>query len=95
MLRPEEVSVPGRVEEMYRRLDRQLRSLGSALEDAGQTGSTAYRAVSSMSQNIDFLQQLNQMYTYVQLPLRLQQRDAQGELYVYTNKRSLPARTAP
>ena len=74
---------------MYRRLDRQLRSLGSALEDAGQTGSTAYRAVSSMSQNIDFLQQLNQMYTYVQLPLRLQQRDAQGELYVYTNKKKL------
>lgn len=89
MLRPEEVSAPGRVEEMYRRLDRQLKSLGSALENAGQTGSTAYRAVASMSQNLDFLQQLNQMYTYVQLPLRLQQRDAQGELYVYTNKKKL------
>ncbi len=89
MLRPEEVASPGRVEEMYRRLDRQLRSLESALESAGQTGGTAYRAVSSMSQNLDFLQQLNQMYTYVQLPLRLQQRDAQGELYVYTNKKKL------
>lgn len=89
MLRPEEVASPGKVEEMYRRLDRQLKSLGSALENAGQSESTAYRAVSSMSQNIDFLQQLNQMYTYVQLPLRLQQRDAQGELYVYTNKKKL------
>lgn len=89
MLRPEEVAAPGKVGEMYRRLDSQLRSLGSALENAGQTGSTAYRAVSSMSQNIDFLQQLNQMYTYVQLPLRLQQRDTQGELYVYTNKKKL------
>ena len=29
------------------------------------------------------------MYTYVQLPLRLQQRDTQGELYVYTNKKKL------
>lgn len=89
MLRPEEVASPGKVEEMYRRLDRQLKSLGSALENAGQSGSTAYRAVSAMSQNIDFLQQLNQMYTYVQLPLRLQQRDAQGELYVYTNKKKM------
>lgn len=89
MLRPEDVAAPGKVGEMYRRLDSQLRSLGSALENAGQTGSTAYRAVSSMSQNIDFLQQLNQMYTYVQLPLRLQQRDTQGELYVYTNKKKL------
>ncbi len=89
MLRPEEVASPGKVEEMYRRLDRQLKSLGGALENTGHTESTVYRAVSSMSQNIDFLQQLNQMYTYVQLPLRLQQRDAQGELYVYTNKKKL------
>ena len=42
-----------------------------------------------MSQNVDFLQQLNQMYSYVQLPLRLQQRDAHGDLYVYTNKKNL------
>ena len=45
-----------------------------------------------MSQNIDFLQQLNQAYTYVQLPLRLQQGDAHGDLYVYTNKRNLAAK---
>lgn len=89
MLRPEEVASPGKVEEMYRRLDRQLKSLGSALENAGQTESTAYRAVTSMSQNVDFLQQLNQMYTYVQLPLHMQQRDGHGELYVYTNKKKL------
>ena len=89
ILRPEEVSSPGKVEEMYHKLERQLKGLGSALENAGQSESTAYRAVTSMSQNIDFLQQLNQLYTYVQLPLRLQQRDTQGELYVYTNKKKL------
>jgi hypothetical protein len=38
---------------------------------------------------VDFLQQLNQMYAYVQLPLRLQQRDAHGDLYVYSNKKNL------
>lgn len=89
MLRPEEMASPGKVAEMYNRLDRQLKLLGSALEHAGQSETVAYRAVSSMSQNLDFLQQVNQMYTYVQLPLRLQHRDAQGELYVYTNKKKL------
>lgn len=89
VLNPEELAVPGKVEELYRRLDRQLKGLTGALEEAGQSGTAAFRAAATMSQNVDFLQQLNQMYSYVQLPLRLQQRDAHGDLYVYTNKKNL------
>ena len=59
------------------------------MENAGQNGSEAYKAVSNLSQNVDFLHQINQTYTYIQLPLRLQQGRAQGDLYVYTNKRNL------
>lgn len=84
-----EVAEPGKIEELYRRLDKQLKGLSHALENAGQAGSAAYKAASNMSQNVDFLQQINQMYAYVQLPLRLQQGEAHGELYVYTNKKHL------
>lgn len=90
-LRPEEVSGQSKVEELYHRLDRQLRSLSRTLETGGQTESAAYRAVANVSQNVDFMNQINQMYAYVQLPLHLQQGNAHGELYVYTNKRSLAA----
>lgn len=90
-IRPEELTAPGKVEELYRRMDRQLKSLANVLEDAGQTNSTAFKTVTSMSQNVDFLQQVNQMYAYVQLPLRLQQGNGHGELYVYTNKKKLTA----
>ena len=89
MLRPEELTEPGKVEELYRRMDRQLKNLANVMENAGQTSSTAFKAVATMSQNVDFLQQLNQIYAYVQLPLRLQQGEAHGELYVYTNKKKL------
>lgn len=88
-LRPEDLTTPGKVEELYRRMDRQLKGLSEVLENSGQTNSTAFKAVASLSQNVDFLQQVNQMYAYVQLPLRLQQGDAHGELYVYTNKKKL------
>ena len=91
-LSAEEVAVPGKVEEMYRRLDRQLKGLTQALQNAGQTDSAAFRATVSMSRNVDFLNQVNQMYAYVQLPLRLQQGDAHGELYVYTNKKKLSSK---
>lgn len=88
-VRPQEIADPNRVEELYKRLDRQLKGLTQTLETVGQSGSEAYKAASNMSQNIDFLQQVNQMYTYVQLPLRMQQGNTHGDLYVYTNKRNL------
>ncbi len=89
---PEEVGDFGKVEELYTRLNRQLKDLSQILEQNGQTQSTAFKAVSNMTQNVDFLQQLNQAYTYVQLPLQLQGGEAHGDLYVYTNKRNLSAK---
>lgn len=86
---PEDVAERGKVEELYRRLDRQLKSLAQALDNTGQTASNAYKAVTNLTQNLDFMQQINQMYAYVQLPLKLQQGEAHGDLYVYTNKRHL------
>lgn len=91
-IEPREVADAGKVEELYQRLDRQLKGMTRILEQAGQTESGTFKAATNMSQNVDFLQQLNQAYTYVQLPLRLQQGEAHGDLYVYTNKRNLAAK---
>lgn len=86
---PKEVADTERVEGLYRRLDRQLKSLAQTMESTGQTAASAYKAVTGLSRNLDFLQQVNQAYNYIQLPLRLQQGEAHGDLYVYTNKRHL------
>lgn len=77
------------VDSLYQKLNRQLHILSDALESAGQSGGNAARGVTNMTQNLDFLQQLNQMYTYVQLPLKMGGREAHGDLYVYTNKKHL------
>lgn len=92
LITPEEVADEGKVEELYNRLNRQLKGIANVLETAGQAESTAYRATTNLSNNIDFLHQFNQMYTYVQLPLKLQQGQAHGDLYVYTNKKNLAAK---
>jgi len=92
LITPEEVADEGKVEELYNRLNRQLKGIANALETAGQVESTSYRATTNLSNNIDFLHQVNQMYTYVQLPLKLQQGQAHGDLYVYTNKKNLAAK---
>lgn len=90
---PQEVADAKQVEDFYNRLDRDLKNLTQVLENVNRTGSESYRAIVNLSQNLDFLQQLNQAYTFVQLPLRLQQgNNAHGELFVYTNKKHLAAK---
>lgn len=92
---PEQVADPKEVERLYGRLERQLSGVMRALESAGQDHTPAFQNAANLNQNLDFLNQINQMYSYVQLPLRLQQGKAQGDLYVYTNKRNLASREGP
>jgi hypothetical protein len=91
-IKPEDVADEKKVEELYQRIDRQLKGLAQAFESEGATSQSAYKAVSNMSDNIDFLHQLNQMYAYVQLPIKLNQGNAHGDLYVYTNKKNLASK---
>lgn len=89
-IRPEDVESPEKVEELYQKLGKQLKGLAGTLEENGQSSSSAYQNVTNLSQNIDFLQQINQTYAYIQLPLHLRQGEHKtGELFVYTNKKNL------
>ena len=42
-----------------------------------------------MQGNIDFMKSLNEVFGYMQLPLKLQNQNAHGDLYVYTQKEKL------
>lgn len=42
-----------------------------------------------MKSNLDFMKTLNEMFSYMQLPLQLNEKTAHGELYVYTKKKAL------
>lgn len=89
-IKPEDVESPEKVEELYQKLGKQLKGLSNLLEENGQRGSSAYQNVTNLSQNMDFLQQINQTYAYIQLPLHLRQGEHKtGELFVYTNKKNL------
>ena len=88
MLSPEEVAEENKVEELYQRLNQHLNRLSNVIEQNAAQSPFA-KAVNTLSGNIDFMNQLNQMFTYVQIPLKLQGQEASGELYVYTNKKNL------
>lgn len=89
LLQPEEVAEEKSVDKLYERLNSQMNRLNEVLSQSGRADTPLAKSVSNVTGNIDFMNQLNQMFTYVQIPLKLQNQNANGELFVYTNKKSL------
>lgn len=89
LLMPEEVGQEQSVDKLYERLDRQMSRLSQVVSQAAGPESALAQTVANVNSNIDFMNQLNQMFTYVQIPLKMQGQEANGELFVYTNKKSL------
>lgn len=91
-IEPKEVADKKQVEQLYERIREQTARLTQALEMAGKTDAPAARSVQNLQSNVDFMNQLNHLYTYVQLPLKMLGNEAHGDLYVYTNKKNLAAK---
>ena len=88
-LKPEDVADGEKVKKLYERLESKAQSLESLLVNAGLKDTSLAQTVNDVRGNIDFMNQLNQTYTYVQIPLKMTGQNASGQLYVYTNKRDL------
>ncbi|MDE7358608.1 MAG: flagellar hook-length control protein FliK [Lachnospiraceae bacterium] len=92
MMEPQDVADKKQVEQLYERIREQTARLSQALETAGRGDTPVARSVQNLQNNVDFMNQMNHLYTYVQLPLKMLGNNAHGDLYVYTNKKNLAAR---
>ena len=89
LIRPEELKQEKKISQLYEKLEQQMRQVEDALKEAGVTKTRFPETAAEVRGNIEFMNQLNQAYTYVQVPLKLSGQNANGELYVYTNKKNL------
>lgn len=104
-LSPAELTNPDKVKEFYQQLRNDLAELHSALtsEDAGHSAhqqevldsplerlvSDTASATAQLQDNLEFMNMLNRIFPYVQLPIRFSDKTTHGELYVYTKKEKL------
>lgn len=94
---PDELS-EDKLHEKYKNMYEQLDKLDKALAQADSMRQAAQNlaadgklATSSqaLKNNLDFMNTLNEMFSYIQLPVRLQGKTIHSELYVMTNKKKL------
>lgn len=86
LIKPEQVAKKEDVEDFYSRLREQTLRLTQALGQTAKDTPLA-KSLTSIQNNIEFMNQVNQMYNYIQLPLKMTGGNAHGDLYVYTNRR--------
>lgn len=89
LLEPEQLKEASKVSNLYERLDHQMKQMENVMKAAGVTQNSFVQTAADIRSNIEFMNQINQVYTYVQLPLKLSGQNASGDLYVYTNKKNL------
>lgn len=89
LIQPEALKQEKKISQLYEKLEQQMRQVEDALKEAGVTKTRFPETAAEVCGNIEFMNQLNQAYTYVQVPLKMSGQNANGELYVYTNKKNL------
>ena len=89
LLQPEELKQEHKVSGLYERLEQQLSQMEEAVRATGSTQNTFLQTASQSHGNLEFMNQMNQIYHYVQLPLKMSGQNANGELYVYANRKNL------
>ena len=90
-LSPEGLKESNSVESLYNRMNEQLTELTnlSRMFATRSAGETIVNTTTDMQQNLEFIKMLNEQFAYMQLPLKLSQENAHGDLYVMTRKNAL------
>lgn len=89
LLKPEEVVNSKNIEELYSKITKQANQAVELLQTLSKENPEVLNAAKNIIDNVEFMNELNQVATYVQLPLLMNNRSAHGDLYVYTKKKSL------
>ncbi|MCR4612304.1 MAG: flagellar hook-length control protein FliK [Lachnospiraceae bacterium] len=87
-LDPADVAKKDPVKQLYEKLEHSMSRLEQATAALDKAGSQVRSATAEIRSNIEFMNQVNQTFSYVQLPIRMSNQNTNTELFVYKNKMS-------
>ena len=90
-LSPSDVQKKDAISEFYEKVRNNAGKLADALGEKAQEkqDSQLSKALNNIRNNVEFMNDLNRNMTYFQMPVKFSENNANGELYVFTNKKKL------
>lgn len=87
-LSPEGLKEEGSIDRLYGKMQEQLTELTTLSRMFGTRapGESIIHTTTDMQQNMEFMKTLNEQFAYMQLPIKLSEQNAHGDLYVMTKK---------
>ena len=82
---PQDLPKEHSISHLYEKMSQQIHDLEQLADKFPSAKETIQGTANSLSQNIEFMNQLSQMYSYVQVPIRLRGQNVNSELFVYRN----------
>ncbi len=88
-IEPKELLRKDAIGELYEEIEKDMnRIMELAKRSTGAENNPISNSASAIRDNLGFIREVNQIYQYVQIPLKMSGENTTGELYVYTNKRT-------
>ena len=88
-VKPSDVRNKDNIKDLYEKLDKQLDKIDRLTTLTNQHDGKLAQSAVEIKNNMSFMNDVNQAFTYVQIPLKMSGQNASGDLYVYTNKKHL------
>ncbi len=89
LLEPNEIKDSESLNNHYNKVLENTDRIIESMQNTVKGSETLTQTVNGFKENVQFLQTLNDLTPYVQLPVLLNNRSNTGDLYVYANKRNL------
>lgn len=89
LVKPEDLMKEKEMQAFYERLKLQCTEVENIMAQYGKADSAAAKSLDGLKDNIEFMNQINQLFTYIQLPLKMSGQNVHSDLYIFTNKKRL------
>ena len=88
---PEQLGKSEQLNSFYNKMNTQLKQFEGLIQTAlsGEDSENMQHAAHDMESSIEFMKTLSETFSYMQMPLKLHNQDANADLYVYTQKEKL------
>jgi len=88
---PEKAAKKDAIADLYQKLQEDLEEINGLVKSGKEVENTAriQEPVKNMQENLQFMKDLNEVFTYLQLPVQFRNQEAHTDLYVLTRKKAL------